>query len=85
LEVKTKKTWTLSEATRWKQSIARRQREKQPNPGFRIKVWDLVENQTIIYSSCRETARALNINRQAILNYLNRNQTKPHKKKIYFY
>lgn len=84
LEVKTKKTWTLSEATRQKQSLARRQREQQPYPSIQIKVQDLVENKTTIYSSLREASKALNIWKQTISKYLINNQTKPYRKRYIF-
>ena len=65
-------------------SLARRQRKQQPKPGFPVQVQDLVANKTIIYSSYREAARALNINRQAIFNYFSNKQSKPYKKRYIF-
>jgi hypothetical protein len=49
-----------------------------------VQVQDLVENQTIIYSSYREAARALSIDKKIITDYFNRNQIKPYKKRYIF-
>ena len=43
---------------------------------FHAQLLDLVANKTIIYSSYREAARALNIDKQVISDYFNRNQIK---------
>ena len=83
-KVRTKKTWTLSEATRLKQSLAQQKRTKHPKPGFAEQVLDLSNNTTTVYSSIREASRALNILEQTISIYLKRNQTKPHKKRYVF-
>lgn len=83
VKVKTKK-WTLSETTRLKQSLAQQKRTKHPKPGLSVQVQDLVKSQTIIYSSYREAARALNIDKQIISDYFNRNQIKPYKKRYIF-
>jgi len=83
-EVKTKKTWTLSETTRQKQSLAQKKRTKHPKPGFAVQVQDLSNNTTVVYSSIREAARALNIRDIRISEYLNRNQIKPYKKSYVF-
>jgi hypothetical protein len=50
-----------------------------------VQVQDLIENKTIIYSSYRKAARALNIDKQIIIDYFNRNQSKPYKKRYGFY
>jgi hypothetical protein len=55
-----------------------------PNPGSPVQVQDLVKSQTIIYSSYREAARVLNIDKQIISDYFNRNQIKPYKKRYIF-
>jgi len=82
-EVKTKK-WTLSEATRLKQSLAQQKRTKHPKVGLAVQVLDLVENKTTVYSSLREAARALNIRDIRISEYFNREQSKPYKKRYVF-
>jgi len=84
LEVKTKKTWTLSETTRRKQSIAQQKRTKHPKLGLAVQVLDLSNNSTIIYSSLREASRALNIRVEIISKYLSRKQSKPYKKRYIF-
>jgi hypothetical protein len=83
-EVKPKKTWTLSETTRLKQSLAQQKRTKHPKPGFAVQVLDLVTNKNIIYPSYREATQALNIPVDIIPKYINRNQNKPYKKRYVF-
>ena len=66
VKVKTRKTWTLSETTRLKQSLAQQKRTKHPKPGLAVQVQDLVANKTTVYSSYREAARALTITKPPI-------------------
>jgi len=49
------------------------------SPSQAIEVTDITNNQTTSYDSISEAARALDIRREAIKNYIANNQTKPYK------
>ena len=75
------KTWTLSETTRQKQSLARQQRTQQPNPGFSVKVFDLKAKQTILYATLTEASLALKINKGTLSRRIKAKLTKPYQKR----
>jgi hypothetical protein len=77
----TPKTWTLSEATRLKQSLARQKREKESELRFKVQVQDLITQKTIIYDNLSKAALALNINKGTLSRRLQQGITKAYKKR----
>ena len=55
----------------------RRNRIKDPNPGYSVTVLDLNSNITTIYKSMRETAKNLNTDLSTLYRREKRNETKP--------
>ena len=53
-------------------------------PSQAIEVTDKKTNKTTSYDSISEAARALNITKQAISNYIKNNQKKPYKDQYIF-
>lgn len=55
------------------------------SPSQPIEVVDMEKNETTIYNSMSEAARALNINKSRISTYFSNNQKKPYKGRYIFH
>jgi hypothetical protein len=75
------KAWTLSTATKQRMSLVQQNRSKSPVPGIPVKIHDLVKNETNVYSTVNEASLALNVNKGTISRIINRNNSKPYKKR----
>lgn len=79
--LKIKKTWTLSETTRQKQSLAQSKRLTPPAAGIKVQVQDLTDNKITIYASIFATCQTLKISTSVIARRLKLNIVKPYKKR----
>jgi GIY-YIG catalytic domain/NUMOD1 domain len=75
------KAWTLSTATKQRMSLVQQNRSKSPVSGIPVKIHDLVKNETNVYSTVNEASLALNVNKGTISRIINRNNSKPYKKR----